>query len=227
MARSFTEAINGSVFFAPTPNDFFTVQTTALPNTNPAMGITGQGGTTDLRAYGDAPTMTPNIFKVRSTGWSLSMWFNVNGNANHGGTLFAVQNDLVSGGSLNVNQPLTLQWGAVNVTALTLTYYGAAGNVTMGRSINTTSGFHLFVFNVPAPGNQATSYMNADASFTNHGVVASGADTYASGLKTCFGRYSDNGASNSMYTNPMFGKMCFHPHVMTLTECHMLYESMT
>lgn len=225
MTRTITEAINGVSMTIPTAYDFFDVQATALPNAQPAIRMLGQGNPTDLRAYGPAPTMSPNIFKVKSYNWSLSLWFNVNGNANHGGPLFVVQN-ASAGGSMSLDMPLYISWGGINATAIGVQYYSASGSVNIGRGSNNPSGWYFFVFRFPSSGQQITSYMNADAAFTNHGTMPGGSDTYNTGLQVAFGRYPATAPLGSMYTNPMIGKFSFHNHLLSLTECHMLYEAM-
>lgn len=229
MARTFQESIVNTTMFLPTAYDFLDTQATGMPNLDPCFSFKGlgvSGGGYDLRGYADAPTLSPNIFKVRSTGWALSLWFYAVGGANQNGTLFSAQT-LISGGALDINSPLQITWAGLNTTSISLQYYGAAGNISMNRNTNNNNLWHFYVFNVPAPGQQATSFMNNGNFLAQHGVVAAGADTYASDMKIAFGRYGDSYPQAGHYTANRLGKMCFHNHVLTLTECQMLYQSMT
>lgn len=232
MARTIHESIAGIDLFVPTANDFF--QTSAvsgvfLPNGDPCLTITPG----DSRAFAPAPTLVPNVLKKAGQGpYAISFWVKTAGIENGKSTEFGVQTIGAGsfGGAYN-EYPWRMQIQTHTSGLAGVTFYQYVGTgfsysqFNMSAAANTN--WQFFVFNINTPGNPSTGYKNTDTSLTSLGNTSAGTNDFAADLYFCIGRYGNSAPGNTGTNNKHLGKIVIHDHMLSLTECQMLYLSMT
>lgn len=226
MTRTIDESINNADLSINPTYDFFTVNSTGLPDLSPCLVV--QPG--DSRAFGPAPTLTPNLMKQGGQGpFSVSFWVKTNNIENSKAYRFGVQNTS-AGALMTLDNPLVVEVSihTSGISAVTLYYMGGA-QASWGLGVDNQLGWNFYVVRVPAPGQNVTYYRNNAVDFATPGAatVPAGTPTYNGTQQGFIGRASASASSNTGTNDKYIGKWCFHNHLLTLTECQMLYLAMT
>jgi hypothetical protein len=219
------EEIVGVPLFVPSANDFFSVDVGGLPNGEDCLLISG-GTNRNYKAFMEAPTLTPNVFRSKTAVHSQVFWLKapvaVTSNSNAGEHIMMCVQE--------VTDPQT------NPAFSTGTWcIGAGGNVgriqfkqgVSGLSLNIegarTAGWKMVT--ITNNGTTIATYLDDVEAAAASGSIAGGAVT-ATGLVLCIGAYSDVGSVNSYEHDWRLGKWQFFDHVLNATERAILYHTM-
>lgn len=219
------EEIVGIPFFVPSANDFFSVDVGGLPNGEDCLIIHGDTSR-NFKAFMEAPTLTPNVFKSKTAVHSQVFWLKapttVTSNANAGEHIM-----------MCVQEPTD---GQTNPSFSSGTWcIGAGGNTgriqfkqgVNGLSLNVdgarTGGWKMIT--ITNNGTSCSVYLDDVEAAVATGAIAGTAVT-ATGLMVCIGAYSDIGSVNGYEHEWRLGKWSFHDHVLNATERAILYNTM-
>lgn len=224
---SFTipEDIVGIPLFVPDAYNQFSVVAGGMPNGDDCLRVRGDLG--DYKAFIPAPDITPNWFRSRQAGGSMTFWFK-----SSDATSGSDQQDVIMG-SMRYDCNTTNPFNSNQTNFAWM--IGASG--TTGMRVAASSGTQAIAWTDCRDGNwhlicmQQTS--NVYRIYVDDNVGNSGAstvDTTPAPDQTaqffCIGSYSDGSNMGSWDGDFQIGKIGVHDHLLTQTERSMLYNTM-